>query len=305
LDTTIHNPVGTFNGVRSGHWEIKEDEFECNEAQKIGEGAMAVICKAKLRGMPCVAKKLKTGTQINSQAYKDLVMELDILCSVGKHPNLVEFYGACISNPEKPILFEEFVDGPNVEAFFQRNQGFKLKRKTIYSWSLDIIQALDFLHNRNPIIIHRDLKPANLILNRGMDRVKLADFGMSKKVDQQANGNIQHKGHTGTRRYMAPEVVGVAVSNYTEKADIYSAGLIIWYIACGQRPPIDSRPNVGSVEWAQLSQLVGKMIEQDAKARPSAQECINTLANMPERPDISDPTDVAPKVGGACQCVVQ
>ena len=75
------------------------------------------------------------------------------------------------------------------------------------SWSLDIVRALDHLHNRNPIIMHRDLKPgnapqcrvsrlvdvvylttypcstaANMMLSKDLNTLKLADFGMSKKM---------------------------------------------------------------------------------------------------------------------------
>ena len=53
------------------------------------------------------------------QAYKDLVMELDVLTSVGKHQNLVEFYGACVQDPTNPVILEEFVEGPNLEQFLE------------------------------------------------------------------------------------------------------------------------------------------------------------------------------------------
>lgn len=55
------------------------------------------------------AKKLKHGTESNSQAYKDLVMELDILTSVQKHPNLVQFFGACIKDTNNPVSVSSFL----------------------------------------------------------------------------------------------------------------------------------------------------------------------------------------------------
>jgi serine/threonine protein kinase len=102
---------------------------------------------------------------------------------------------------------------------------------------MDLLRALDFLHNRNPIIIHRDLKPANLLLVRDLSLLKLTDFGMAKKVDRAAREVKQHKGYTGTVRYMAPEVISQRTGNYNERCDIYSASLIMWYIATCQRPP--------------------------------------------------------------------
>jgi serine/threonine protein kinase len=232
VDTTVHSPQSAFSNVHRGHWEVQPDEIQVGA--KIGEGANAVIHKAKFRGQQCVSKMLKSGVNPTTQAYKDLIMELDILTTVTAHPNVVQFMGACIKAPEKPVILEEYVDGPNLESFLSNRRGNKLERRTIYGWSLDLLRALDFLHNRNPIIIHRDLKPANLLLTRDLTMLKLTDFGMSKKVDRSQRDSKQHKGYTGTVRYMAPEVISQRTGNYNEKCDIYSASLIMWYIATAQ-----------------------------------------------------------------------
>ena len=44
-----------------------------------------------------------------------------------------------------------------MESYLQSRNGKPLERRTVYGWTLDLLRALDFLHNRNPIIIHRDL----------------------------------------------------------------------------------------------------------------------------------------------------
>jgi hypothetical protein len=49
-------------------------------------------------------------------------MELDVLTIVGKHQNLVEFYGACIQDPTNPVILEEFVEGPNLEHFLEASK---------------------------------------------------------------------------------------------------------------------------------------------------------------------------------------
>ena len=53
------------------------------------------------------------------QAYKDLVMELDVLTLVGQHQNLVVFYGACVQDPSNPVILEELVEGPNLEKYLE------------------------------------------------------------------------------------------------------------------------------------------------------------------------------------------
>mmetsp|Transcript_23475 Transcript_23475/g.63365 ORF Transcript_23475/g.63365 Transcript_23475/m.63365 type:complete len:309 (+) Transcript_23475:151-1077(+) len=305
MDTTVHNPAAAFANVRAGSFEVKPEEIQYFD--KIGEGAMAEIYRARMRNLDCAAKKLKHTAGVQSQAYKDLVMELDVLTTVGKHQNLVEFYGACVEDPTNPVILEEFVEGPNLEHYLEkRGPGFNLGRTTVYSWSLDIVRALDHLHNRNPIIMHRDLKPANMMLTKDLNTLKLADFGMSKKLYHEQRMQMAHKGHTGTLRYMAPEVVAQKTSNYTEKADIYSASLVIWYLLSGRKPDIDIRQNsllrpdltIAKSRWPQLSELIQDMWSHQPEKRPSAGECVHRFLNFDDIPDLSH--GAAPTSGGCC-----
>lgn len=65
---------------------------------------------------------------------------------------------------------------------------------------------------------------------------QVGDFGLSKvKELQKIAGTYRMTGKTGSMRYMAPEVFQDD-PNYDEKVDIYSTGLILWYIALGERP---------------------------------------------------------------------
>jgi serine/threonine protein kinase len=221
-DITVHCAKEIFCHVQEGQWEVKPEEIQ--RGDKIDEGANAVIVKAVFRGRLCAAKQLKNGVSTNTQAYKDLVTELDVLTSLTAHPNIVQFLGASISFTDRPVMLEEYVRGPNLEkflsgvnrahrqylegAYLAGRKDDKLERRTIFGWCLDLLKALDFLHDRNPIIMHRDLKPANLLLSGDLSVLKLADFGMAKKVDRARRDTAQHRGHTGTVRYTAPTRAG-------------------------------------------------------------------------------------------------
>ena len=66
--------------------------------------------------------------------------------------------------------------------------------------------------------------------------LKLGDFGLSKVKDiQKIAGTYRMTGKTGSMRYMAPEVF-LDDPQYDEKVDIYSVGLIMWYMTLGERP---------------------------------------------------------------------
>jgi RIO-like serine/threonine protein kinase len=79
-------------------------------------------------------------------------------------------------------------------------------------------------------VIHRDVTPANVV--RDADgRCVLADFGLGVKWNEAARRTL---GPTGTPMYMAPELfAGVPA---TERSDVYSLGLVLWFALAGRHP---------------------------------------------------------------------
>jgi hypothetical protein len=96
-------------------------------------------------------------------------------------------------------------------------------------------EALTEVHGLR--IIHRDVKPANFLyemVNTTSDieicQVKIADFGCAVQLHP---GVDVTTGNTGTRSYKAPEVS--LSEQYSQKADVYSFGIMIWELVKGQR----------------------------------------------------------------------
>ena len=79
-------------------------------------------------------------------------------------------------------------------------------------------------------VLHRDLKTANVFLDSEL-RVKLGDFGLSRKLEDADNFSGQQ---VGTPYYFAPEVV--QSKPFSNKTDIWSAGVIIYELAFLQKP---------------------------------------------------------------------
>ena len=76
-------------------------------------------------------------------------------------------------------------------------------------------------------MLHRDLKSLNILLDENLTP-KIADFGWTRLLADKMTLKV------GTFQWMAPEVI--KTKSYTEKADIYSFGIILWEIASREAP---------------------------------------------------------------------
>lgn len=113
----------------------------------------------------------------------------------------------------------------------------KLQLDEIYSFFKDITSGLRYLHVNG--YIHRDLKPSNCLLHETSDglRVLVSDFGEVQSQDAVRRST----GATGTVSYCAPEVLrreypGGAFGNFTFKSDIFSLGMILYFLCFAQLP---------------------------------------------------------------------
>lgn len=113
----------------------------------------------------------------------------------------------------------------------------KLPLDEIYSFFKDITAGLRFLHASG--YVHRDLKPSNCLLHHigGEARVLVSDFGEV----QATTATRRSTGSTGTISYCAPEVLrrespGGPYQNFTVKSDIFSLGMILYFLCFATLP---------------------------------------------------------------------
>jgi len=226
--------------------------------------------------------------------YEEVLHEIDILQSL-RHPNLVLFLGACLQ--DQPVMFvTEYMPGGDLEQYYQAKgkacKGiYRPPVRHLLDWAKALCRALAFLHGCSRCIIHRDLKPLNLLLSQDLV-LKVADFGISKlSSSSHCSDYKKMTGGVGSLRYMAPEIV--RHQQYNEKADIYSAGLIFYFMSSGQAPYHErgTNPEVVLEEFwygqeprprsSECHQFLRHIMEaawhQDAGSRPSATELHSML----------------------------
>jgi len=238
-------------------FEIPVEEIEfCNE--DIGKGTFGEVKRGIWRKENVAVKFLKEDMHVQEDILKTFIEECNMLKNL-RHPNILLFMGACTKGPSYFIV-TEFCDSGNLFELLHHYSNYDLtwdERKRI---ALEIARGMNYLHSFQPPIVHRDLKSMNILLDKNL-QVKIADFGSSKFLD------VSMSKQKGTFQWMAPEVI--RTNTYTEKADVYSFGIILNEIAM-RKPPyygIDKKE-------------VAKNVASKNDYRPAIKNCPKEFAEL-------------------------
>ena len=133
-------------------------------------------------------------------------------------------------------------------------------------------------------VLHRDIKPQNIFVSEN-GTYKLGDFGIAKAVEKTTRGT-----QSGTYRYMAPEVYHN--EPYGSKADIYSLGLVLYWLLNERHEPfvpINNRPPTTTEEdTARMRRLTKEMA---GKYLPVPKNGSETLKRIVCKSCAYDPND--------------
>lgn len=190
------------------------------------------------------------------------------------HPKVVQFLGFYRKDKHVNIVFE-YMENGNLIDYMLSNNLSNLQKVNIM---LDIAIALHYLHNRYPaMVIHRDIKPTNILIDIH-GNAKLSDFGISKLI-QKGTSNSRER---GTYTWMAPEVL--IGTTYNHLVDIYSLGLVMYYIWTEKMPFDKNNFSVMQLVFAKLQYRIDvDDIENNDKMNALVKQC--TQYNQHERPD--------------------
>jgi serine/threonine protein kinase len=143
--------------------------------------------------------------------------------------HICQVHGGCVINDKEVWLVLEFVEGGNLQDFLS-NFGGPLPHDLQLSFFLQAAKAINYLHaSPSSPILHRDIKSPNFLV-RDKSKLLLTDFGMSKATELTSQTTT-----IGTLRWAAPEVLSCN-SNWSEKADVYSLGMVFFEIVSREIP---------------------------------------------------------------------
>jgi serine/threonine protein kinase len=126
-------------------------------------------------------------------------------------------------------LVLEYVQGKNLDVYAKK-MGIFIDEKEVLSWSVQVCDTLDYLHNLPEPMVYRDIKPENLMVDV-FGRVKLIDFGIARNFKENKSKDTMA---IGTPGFAAPEQYGKKQTDH--RSDIYSLGATIHYLLSGNDP---------------------------------------------------------------------
>ncbi|XP_040381626.1 cysteine-rich receptor-like protein kinase 2 [Oryza brachyantha] len=208
--------------------ELKKATNYFDPANKLGQGTYGAVYKAVLLdGKEVAVKRLF----LNRREWVDQFFNEVELISQVRHKNLVKLLGCSVNGPESLLVYEYYFN-KSLDLFL-----FNASRSRHLTWNLrvDIIQGiaegLSYLHEESETrIIHRDIKASNILLDDKF-KPKITDFGLARAFAEDRTHLTT--GVAGTLGYMAPEYL--AHGHLTEKADVYSYGILVLELVTGQR----------------------------------------------------------------------
>lgn len=207
----------------------------------VGVGGMACVYRAydRVEDRWVAIKILKDEFSNNSEFLRRFRNEAKAI-TVLSHPNIVDVYDVSFGDRLQYIVME-YIDGITLKQYI--DQEGVIRWDEALHFTTQILMALEHAHEKG--IIHRDIKPQNVMLLQD-GSIKVTDFGIAR-FSQSETQTMTDKA-IGSVHYIAPEQ---ARGDYiTDKADIYSVGVMLYEMATGRLPFVAD--NAVSVALMQL-----------------------------------------------------
>ena len=197
----------------------------------LGQGGMGAVYKGRQRSLDrFVAVKILSPEISHDPRFAERFTREARALGRLTHPNIVAIHDSGCANGLYYFVME-YVDGSNLRQLMEEK---KLAPGDVLAIVPQVCAALQYAHDEG--IVHRDIKPENILIDK-KERVKIADFGLAKLLNQdEVDVHLTATNQVmGTPKYMAPEQMEGA-KEIDHRADIYSLGVVFYELLTGELP---------------------------------------------------------------------
>jgi len=207
----------------------------------LGEGAFSKVyvvthkASGQRRAMKRVSKKLMQYKHSIDLKPVEVEVALQKRCCKDAS-NVVQLYDTYDSGDTVDIVLEVMAKKDLFDVIEERfyDEQRKYTEAETSNMIRQIISAVHSCHQNQ--VTHRDIKPENILVSEGSSgaehlELKLSDFGLAAMIRSEKLYDT-----CGTPEYVAPEVIVNPPVGYDKSADVWSIGVILYILLCGEQP---------------------------------------------------------------------
>ena len=239
---------------RLGRYEIE---------RLIGTGGMGIVLKGfdSELNRPVAIKVLAPYLSFNGSARRRFAREARAAAGIVDE-NVVPIYNV-ESESDPPFLVMQCVAGGSLQEKLDRDGPFS--PVDVVRIGMQTARGLSAAHAQG--LIHRDVKPSNILLDEGVERALLTDFGLARAEDDACL--TQSGFHPGTPHYMSPEQIrGETID---ARSDLFSLGCVL-YALCTGHPPFRA-----ATSYAVLRRITDEMPRPIREINPNVPDWLQQI----------------------------
>ncbi len=212
---------------------IIDNRFEI--IRKLGEGGTAQVFLAfDHKSEQNIALKVLKSDLVTEQKIRYFNREAQAI-SMLNNENIIKIYDwghDTLNNVH--FIAQEYIEGMTIKEYLKLSSNLAVTE--VVSLIEKVLDGLAHAHLNG--VIHKDIKGQNILIDVDKN-VKITDFGIADILEDEMT---KTQSLMGTPQYVAPETLNRNISN--AQTDIYSVGILMYELLCGQAPFTGDKPAV-------------------------------------------------------------